>query len=467
MSRSKSTKAAVEQALVAPAAAAASPAAPSSTTHAFWSQQPVVASAYRPPPPSAVASAAATSPSPAASSSDTAADSAPSASPTPDGEQAEGVIDPLYLSTHLSPFPLPPGFEWSDLQLHAEADLSALHQLLRAHYVEDSAHSSRVDYSPEFLQWALTSPTAISRYHVGVRLSSSHKLVAFIAGTRQLLRLRQHESVTLLISFLCVHAKLRRQRLAPVLIKEVTRRISVHDTVKHAVYTAGALIHQPLTHATYYHRPLNVTTLVTAGFIPHPALLSTPPPRTEVARTAALRRFVQRHALPDKGSLPELRLMTEEDVPAVHSLLRDYLSAFSLQPVYDEAEVRHWFLPRPRVVYSYVLYEQSTLVAFASFQDIPRLHQYSTGSPLQLRTANASYHICRSQTLSKTAVMRELLGRAKAAGFDVYSALDVMDAKDWMEADGRFLKSNGGVYYYLFNYQCPPMTPQDIALIVI
>ena len=430
---------------------------PPSATHQFWSKQPVVASAYSPAPPP--------------SSSTTADGDSHSDLPTPSapGSEVEGVIDPNYLTSHKQPFPLPSGFEWYDVDVHNADDLSTLHVLLRDHYVEDSAHASRVDYSPDFLRWALTSPNHSSRFHVAVRLTSSKKLVAFICGTLQLIRIRQHEAVSLEISFLCVHAKLRRQRLAPVLIKEIARRRD-SATVKHAVYTAGTLIHQPLTHCTYYHRPLNVASLVTAGFIPHPALLSTPPPRTEVARTAAFNRFVKRNALPavGQGGLPELRAMTEDDVAAVHSLLTEYLSAFSLVPLYDQDEVRHWFLPRPAVLYSYVLYEQSTLVAFVSFHCVPRLHNYTTPTPTAIRTANASYHINRSTTTTRAAILKEVLSRAKAEGFDVYSVLDMMGFDEWMESDGgRFLKSNGGVYYYLFNYQCKEMTPQQIGLVVL
>ena len=48
------------------------------------------------------------------------------------------------------------------------------------------------------------------------------------------------EVQTVEINFLCVHKKLRSKRLAPVLIKEVTRRIN-HTGVFQAVYTAGVV----------------------------------------------------------------------------------------------------------------------------------------------------------------------------------------------------------------------------------
>lgn len=46
------------------------------------------------------------------------------------------------------------------------------------------------------------------------------------------------------INFLCVHKKLRSKRLAPVLIKEVTRRVNM-ESIYQAVYTAGVYLPKP------------------------------------------------------------------------------------------------------------------------------------------------------------------------------------------------------------------------------
>ena len=51
------------------------------------------------------------------------------------------------------------------------------------------------------------------------------------------------------INFLCVHKKLRSKRLAPVLIKEVTRRVNLTGTWQ-AIYTAGVVIPKPISTAT-------------------------------------------------------------------------------------------------------------------------------------------------------------------------------------------------------------------------
>lgn len=73
------------------------------------------------------------------------------------------------------------------------------------------------------------------------------------------------------INFLCVHKKLRKHRLAPVLISEITRRVNVTNvwqvrlhsvivsplTHLQAVYTAGVVLPRPVTRSRYWHRSLN------------------------------------------------------------------------------------------------------------------------------------------------------------------------------------------------------------------
>lgn len=47
------------------------------------------------------------------------------------------------------------------------------------------------------------------------------------------------------INFLCVHKKLRSKRVAPVLIREITRRVNLKGIFQ-AVYTAGVVLPKPV-----------------------------------------------------------------------------------------------------------------------------------------------------------------------------------------------------------------------------
>ena len=52
------------------------------------------------------------------------------------------------------------------------------------------------------------------------------------------------------INFLCVHKKLRAKRLAPVLIREITRRVNCKGIFQ-AVYTAGVVLPKPVGTCRY------------------------------------------------------------------------------------------------------------------------------------------------------------------------------------------------------------------------
>ena len=67
------------------------------------------------------------------------------------------------------------------------------------------------------------------------------------------------------INFLCVHKKLRSKRLAPVMIKEITRRVNLCD-VWQAAYTAGVVLPKPVSVCRYWHRSLNPKKLIEVGF---------------------------------------------------------------------------------------------------------------------------------------------------------------------------------------------------------
>jgi glycylpeptide N-tetradecanoyltransferase len=51
------------------------------------------------------------------------------------------------------------------------------------------------------------------------------------------------------------------KRLAPVLIKEITRRVNLTNTWQ-AVYTAGVVLPRPVGRCRYWHRSLNPKKLI-------------------------------------------------------------------------------------------------------------------------------------------------------------------------------------------------------------
>jgi len=104
-----------------------------------------------------------------------------------------------------------------------------VYDLLTQNYVEDDDAMFRFDYSVKFLQWALTPPGYKKDWLFGVRGGKKNKLFGFISGIPVHLNVNGKTVMMAEINFLCVHRSLRTKKLAPVLIKEVTRRVNRCD----------------------------------------------------------------------------------------------------------------------------------------------------------------------------------------------------------------------------------------------
>ena len=147
-------------------------------------------------------------------------------------QPGEGVIDPdLKTKMDQEPYKIPAAYEWFHPDVTDDADLTAVHDLLDNHYVEDSDEVFRFAYSKEFLRWALTGPGWRREWHLGVRVKASGKIVGFIAVLPATIRVKGEVHHVGCPNFLCVHRQIRSKRLAPVMIKEANRRVILSSDI--------------------------------------------------------------------------------------------------------------------------------------------------------------------------------------------------------------------------------------------
>ena len=75
------------------------------------------------------------------------------------------------------PLELPPGFEWVEVDVTSDAEMTVVYTLLRDHYVTDDDGMFRFDYSVELLRWAICPPHWRRDWHIGVRRVKGNQLV--------------------------------------------------------------------------------------------------------------------------------------------------------------------------------------------------------------------------------------------------------------------------------------------------
>ncbi|ORZ20164.1 glycylpeptide N-tetradecanoyltransferase 2 [Lobosporangium transversale] len=388
----------------------------------------------------------------------------------------DGAIEPDVPldQVRATPYPLPKEFEWSLVNVEDDKEIKELYELLTLNYVEDDDAMFRFDYSAEFLKWALLPPGWKKSWHIGVRVASNKKLVAFISGIPQDVRVHNNVKRMVEINFLCIHKKLRSKRLAPVLIKEVTRRTHL-EGIFQAVYTAGVVLPKPMATCRYFHRSLNPKKLVETGF-------------SQLGRNMTMARLIKLYKMQTQTNTPGLRPMEEKDVKAVSTLMNKYMSHFNLAPHFGEEDVRHWLITRPGVVWGYVVEDPETkeITDFFSFYSLPStVINHTTHSTLN--AAYCFYYAVQipDEELSKiadvsereaardkaikdrlTGLMQDALILARQNDFDVFNALNLMDNSLFID-DLKFGPGDGYLHFYLYNWRCREVESKKVGLVML
>ncbi|KAG9318813.1 acyl-CoA N-acyltransferase [Chiua virens] len=382
----------------------------------------------------------------------------------------DGYIEPTKVINEVrqEPYPLPKDFEWSILELNDPKQIKEVYDLLSLNYVEDDEAAFRFKYSAEFLEWALKPPGYRKEWHIGVRVSSNKKLVAFISGVPITLRVRQNVFLASEINYLCIHKKLRSKRLTPVLIKEVTRQVNLCG-IAQAIYTVGLLLPTPVATCRYFHRLINVPKLIDIKF-------------AYVPRNMTLARMIRIYKVESKITLPGLREIEEKDIPEVADLFARYMQRFDMVPLMTIDEVRHQFLSgkgdldqpfethrRPKqVVWTYVVEDPEThrMTDFFSFYSLPSTvinspkYDVVEACYLFYYASDVAFADGEDMEVKLKKRLTQLIGDAliiaNQAKFDVFNAVSLMDNMNFLE-DLKFGAGDGLLNFYLYNWRTPTL----------
>ncbi|KAF9484744.1 N-myristoyl transferase [Pholiota conissans] len=359
----------------------------------------------------------------------------------------DGYIEPSKPCEEVrqEPYPLPKDFEWSTLDMNDPAQTKEVYDLLSLNYIEDDHAAFRFQYSAEFLAWALKPPGYHKEWHVGVRVSSNKKLVAFISGVPLTLRVRKHVIDVSEINYLCVHKKLRSKRLAPVLIKEVTRQCHLKGVFQ-AIYTAGVVIPTPVSVCRYYHRLLNIPKLVNTRFC-------------FVPRNMTLARMIRINKLPSATSIRGLREMEDKDIVAVTHLYTEYMKRFDMVPLFDIEEIRHQFMSgrgegedpeNGKITDFFSFYSlPSTVIGNTVHPTLEAAYLFYYASTAGLGDAEDQDQILKNRLM---ALIGDAAIVANNANFDVFNALTLMDNMPILQ-DLKFGLGDGFLNFYLYNWR--------------
>ncbi len=328
-----------------------------------------------------------------------------------------------------TPWPLPKGFGWDDLNVADPDTLDEVHKFLTAHYVTSPEGSVRMTYSPDTLQWALCAPGQRPGFVFGVRAQTEKRsLVGMIAAIPHRVREGRNVLDSPMITFHCVHPKLRGKRLAPMLMREVSRRVR-RAGLQQMVYTAGVELPTPFVDVPCCTR-----------------LLST---------------------VPEMDHKWRVRPMRHTDLDAVRTLLEARLDLMRVAPVLEtDEELAYYLMPSQQVVASFVVtlcHNQDKVVAFVT---MPRVDVLQTSTDTTIRHAFLGYLGWNDEWTNLSEVVRFALFSAKLMGFHALSAYDAGARGPVLRANG-FEDGEAVAHYHFYNWGAPGVQPEDLELFLI
>lgn len=177
-----------------------------------------------------------------------------------------------------------------------------------------------------------------------------------------------------------------------------------------------------------------------------------------------LQRTLRLYRLPAATTTPGFRELRQQDCDAAWALLDRYLAAFDVAPRFSVDDFVHWFLPRPGVVFSYVVERDGVITDFVSFFSLPSSVVRPHPTHKVLDAAYAFYNVS-ADAAGWNALITDALVAARDHGMDVFNALDLMDNKLFLK-DLKFGQGNGQLHYYLYNWRSGVLSPDKVALVM-
>lgn len=343
------------------------------------------------------------------------------------------------------PYTLPELFEWVNMDINDEKESEEIVKYVNANYVRDNKF--KLNYSIDILKWYLNkNSTSLA---LGVKLKSKDLLVGFISGKVTRTQVNRHELDLVEVNFLSVNKKLRKKRLAAILIKEIIRRYELKGYYQ-GFYTGERKIMRPIFTSKYYHRAINVKKLVQTEFT-----------KVSTDTTITIKDMERVHRLPSKPTNKNFKKMREKDIEGAHEVLCEYLERYSLHPIFSVEEFKDHFYGNECIT-SYVLLDNNEEVTnFISYYKLP-----STNIKTKMDINNGYLYYYASITETPYRLIKDIMIVAKKEGMDVFTMQDVLENTTVInELD--FSEGTGELYYYLYNWKCIDMTNIEVGKIAL
>lgn len=351
------------------------------------------------------------------------------------------------------PIKLPATMKWMEIDLNNDQQMEVIAEFLRKHYLIDTTGKFKLEYTKEFLKWALGNNGIL----IAIVFEKNNALCGCVGASFQHLTVFETKNKLFgNVNFLCSHPVYRGKKIAFTLIDEIARRI-VQKDIQQACFTTERCIPSPVTTLRFYHRPLNYVKLNKFGFTDL-ELDKTPDNKDPVK--------MQKTIEVDKKIPDNYIPMQEEHIFVVHKLYNSFVSRYNIHVNYTMDELKNLLLNN-NIVKSYVvLNKNKEVVDFVSYY---RLNYFMNGENEKINASYLFLYSCENEIGSK--LIENILKISYCNDMDIFNVVDtgmisdIIFSESELDNDSEdesftktynllFLKGSGKLHLNMFNWKC-------------
>ena len=248
------------------------------------------------------------------------------------------------------------------------------------------------------------------------------------------------------INLLCVSKNFRNKGLAPVMIKEITRRTNLRGIFQ-AIYTGGNDVPNKLCTARYCHRLINVKKMSCIGFYNLPT------------NNLSVYEKLYKIKVPILDAGYKIRPIQLSDIDICMKKLNTKLFQYKLTHVFDKENFIHYFISKSNINYTWIIEQNNVITDMISFYIIDNIVQNNINYS-EYKAAYLYYFFNDSLELAQ--LINIALFYAKEVKVDVFNILNMFNLNTII-TDCKFLEGNGYLNYYLYNYKCNELNSNELA----
>lgn len=345
------------------------------------------------------------------------------------------------------PILLTKNLSWYDIDIDNDKDMKIVLNFLNNNY-HDAKSEISFCFTAELLKWQLGFNKDNKKIAIGVMFKN--KMVGCIFGVVRKLNLNGKLINGSETNLLCLDKKLRKLNLAPLMIKEITRRNNYNLKINNSIYTTSLVLPNILSTATYYERYVGFSRLMDIGMLDKGLL--------ELGYDN-IKNYFHKMVEIDKNhhNYTNIKSLTEEQLQECYNKLNEKLMSLYYSYIFDYKQFKHIFLND--CVTAYVVFSNDKITDMISYYKQPsRIIESNT----MINTYYLYYYFNNKNNLES--IVSLVINDAIKNNIDRIRVLGIMDYSKL--ANFNFEDSEVKLNYYIYNWKCNKININKIGYLV-